>query len=100
MISRMHMNLSSQLSDEACGETIRKMLLATTKLRDEILRGCRSALARGITLVESTREDHRAQAQLMVSSLLRRDLESSNPVKFPKAFRVGLTGAPVSLFFF
>ncbi|KAL3895103.1 MAG: hypothetical protein SGCHY_004899 [Lobulomycetales sp.] len=71
------------------------MLASTAKLRNEILKGSRSALSRGITLVESSRPDHRLEAQALVSSLL------SMP-KTPRAtasglrntLRIGLTGAP------
>ncbi|ORA60203.1 methylmalonyl Co-A mutase-associated GTPase MeaB [Mycobacteroides franklinii] len=47
--------------------------------------GDRSALARAITLVESTRQDHRAQAQQL---LLELSPEGGN------ALRVGITGVP------
>ncbi|SDR54998.1 methylmalonyl-CoA mutase metallochaperone MeaB [Rhizobiales bacterium GAS113] len=47
--------------------------------------GERAALARAITLVESTRPDHRLQARLLVSSLLPSTGE---------AIRIGITGVP------
>ncbi|KAJ3286800.1 hypothetical protein HDU79_006194 [Rhizoclosmatium sp. JEL0117] len=59
------------------------------------LRTNRSALARAITLVESTRPDHRHQAQKLLSSVL------SSPPSFPHmspprkdSFRIGLSGSP------
>ncbi len=56
-----------------------------TELGDKIIQGDRRALARGITLVESARADHRAQtAELM--EILRR----SNR----QALRIGLSGTP------
>jgi LAO/AO transport system kinase len=52
---------------------------------DGVLEGSRSVLARAITLVESTRTDHRAQAQRLLNALLP---HSGN------AHRVGITGVP------
>ena len=50
-----------------------------------ILNGDRRALARAITLVESTREDHREQARALLQSL-----SSANR----QALRIGLSGTP------
>jgi GTPase len=55
------------------------------KLAAALRAGDRRALARAITLVESTREDHRAQAE----ELLARVLPSSG-----NAVRIGISGAP------
>lgn len=52
---------------------------------DEILAGRRRALARAITLVESTREDHRARA---------RDLLDAVVPASGKAVRIGISGTP------
>ena len=54
-------------------------------LADAILAGDRAALARGVTLVESRRADHEAQAQ----ELLRRVLPRTGAAR-----RVGITGVP------
>lgn len=54
-------------------------------LMDGILAGERVSLARAITLIESTRADHRALAQQLTASLL--------PYA-GKAIRLGLSGAP------
>ena len=54
-------------------------------LADAILGGDRRALARALTLVESTRPDHRAQADALLQLLL--------PAA-GKAARVGISGAP------
>ncbi len=51
---------------------------------DEIAAGSRRALARAITLVESTRADHQAQAEALLKALPHTD----------KALRIGLTGTP------
>ncbi len=51
----------------------------------EILSGDRRALSRAITLVESTREDHREQAQALLQHLLKSGR---------KALRIGLSGTP------
>lgn len=50
-----------------------------------VLEGSRGVLARAITLVESTRADHRAQAQRLLSELLPHA---------GHAYRVGITGIP------
>jgi LAO/AO transport system kinase len=54
-------------------------------LATQLRSGERSALARAITLVESTRPDHRLQARRLVSSLL---------ASGGKAIRIGITGVP------
>ncbi|MDE1173187.1 MAG: methylmalonyl Co-A mutase-associated GTPase MeaB [Parvibaculaceae bacterium] len=54
-------------------------------LMEGILAGERTALARSITLIESTRADHRALAQQLVTALLPHA---------GKAIRLGLSGAP------
>jgi len=58
-----------------------------SELARQILDGDRRALARGITLVESTRADHRAEAD----DLLTEVMPSTG-----KAIRVGISGAPGS----
>ena len=54
-------------------------------LADELIRGDRRSLARAITLVESTRSDHRTQAVELVDSLLPHT---------GTAVRVGISGPP------
>jgi LAO/AO transport system kinase len=54
-------------------------------LADQVTAGDRRALARSITLVESTRADHRAEAAALLDALL--------PAT-GKAIRVGITGTP------
>lgn len=56
-----------------------------TNLADEIRSGDRGALARGITLVESTHPDHRSQAEALLAELLP---TTGNAV------RVGISGSP------
>ncbi len=56
-----------------------------TKLADSVRAGDRRALARAITLVESTRADHRAAAEALLDALL--------PAT-GKALRIGISGAP------
>lgn len=58
---------------------------AIRELADEVRAGKRRALAKAITLVESTRKDHREQAHALVEALL--------PAT-GKALRVGLSGVP------
>ncbi len=54
-------------------------------LGDKILSGDRRALARAITLVESSRADHRAQATALLDELARHNRQ---------ALRIGLSGTP------
>lgn len=58
---------------------------ATRQLAARIRGGERRALARGITLVESTRADHDAQAQALLSELMPHT---------GRAMRVGISGSP------
>ncbi|WP_440957409.1 methylmalonyl Co-A mutase-associated GTPase MeaB [Oceanicaulis sp. LC35] len=57
----------------------------TDALADKLIDGDRAALARGITLVESTRPDHQARAR----DLLTRVMDRTG-----NAWRIGLTGVP------
>ncbi len=54
-------------------------------LAERLVEGDRSALARAITLVESTRADHQAQARALLTELMP---------KTGGSWRVGLTGTP------
>ncbi|NVL04088.1 MAG: methylmalonyl Co-A mutase-associated GTPase MeaB, partial [Ruegeria pomeroyi] len=56
-----------------------------TQLGDRILSGDRRALARAITLVESRRDDHRAQAASLLDHLAGAGRQ---------ALRIGLSGTP------
>lgn len=58
-----------------------------TALAQSIRAGDRSALARAITIVESTRADHREQAQRLL-------MELSPAAGAAPSFRVGITGVP------
>ena len=55
-------------------------------LSDKIVAGDRRALARAITLVESSRADHREQAAELIETLGRKNAA--------KAIRIGLSGTP------
>jgi LAO/AO transport system kinase len=59
--------------------------MSTQELADRIRAGDRRALARGITLVESTRGDHRAEAIELLDLLLPHAGDS---------IRIGITGVP------
>lgn len=59
--------------------------LSPDSLAPAILSGDRRALARGITLVESTRPDHRARAEALLAALLPHT---------GKGVRLGITGVP------
>ena len=54
-------------------------------LADQIIRGDRRALAKAITLVESTRSDHRQQTAALLEALMPHT---------GKSIRVGISGAP------
>jgi LAO/AO transport system kinase len=54
-------------------------------LSNRVLAGDRRAMARAITLVESTRPDHRAEAEALLDALLP---------STGKALRIGISGAP------
>jgi LAO/AO transport system kinase len=56
-----------------------------TELGDAVRAGDRRALARAITLVESTRPDHRDEAAALLDELMRPGRETA---------RVGISGAP------
>jgi LAO/AO transport system kinase len=57
----------------------------TEDLSERILEGDRRALARAVTLVESTRADHRAEATALLEALNRSERQ---------ALRIGLSGTP------
>ncbi len=59
--------------------------MTNEKLIAALRQGDRRALARAITLVESTRPDHREEAERLVESLLPQT---------GKAFRIGISGPP------
>ena len=59
--------------------------MTTPPLADQILTGDRRAVARAITLVESTRADHRTEAEALLEALLP---------KTGGALRIGISGAP------
>ena len=56
-----------------------------TDLATNIISGNRRALARAITLAESTRADHRVEAEALLATLLP---------NCGKSIRVGISGAP------
>jgi len=77
--------LSSPMSQPAVSPSRPLDLSTPAKLAEAVLEGDRRALARAITLVESTRPDHRPQAD----ALLERLLPHSG-----KSVRLGITGVP------
>ena len=66
-------------------QTLNRALPDPAELAAGIRSGSRSALARGITLVESSRADHQAIAQALLAELLP---------ETGKAVRLGLSGTP------
>lgn len=73
---------------------------STQKLYDGVLKHDRTSLARAITLIESSREDHRRQAAILLDSLLQaraqREQGSGGVLgsRVPPTFRVGVAGPP------
>ncbi|RKP26864.1 P-loop containing nucleoside triphosphate hydrolase protein [Syncephalis pseudoplumigaleata] len=61
---------------------------ATVALRDRLIHGERYALSQAITLVESSRHDHRIEASRLLSSILSETHSDS------RTFRIGLSGPP------
>ena len=55
------------------------------QLASDIIDGDRRSLARAITLIESTRTDHRRQAEALVSTILP---------ETGKSLRLGISGVP------
>ncbi|MDP6830644.1 MAG: methylmalonyl Co-A mutase-associated GTPase MeaB [Alphaproteobacteria bacterium] len=62
-------------------------------LASAVCAGDRRALARAITLVESTRADHRIQAEALLAELPAARL-SDSAINTGKGIRIGITGAP------
>lgn len=62
-----------------------RMSSTPSKLADRILKGDRRALARGITLVESDRDDHRIEAETLIAALLPQTGD---------ALKLGISGTP------
>jgi len=60
-----------------------------TQRVDALLDKQRAALSRTITLIESSREDHRLAGDEVMNELLKRSHGRRN-----KAFRIGICGAP------
>ncbi|MEH6402208.1 MAG: methylmalonyl Co-A mutase-associated GTPase MeaB [Sneathiella sp.] len=63
----------------------RKTELNLQEMAQEILDGNRRALSRAITLVESSRDDHQEQAQVLLTDLLP---------KTGQSIRIGISGTP------
>ena len=61
------------------------MTQATKTLADQVRQGDRRALAKAITLAESTRDDHRQQTAELLETLIP---DSGNSI------RIGISGAP------
>ena len=61
------------------------MAQAIKTLADQVRQGDRRALAKAITLVESTRDDHRQQTVELLETLIP---DASNSI------RIGISGAP------
>jgi LAO/AO transport system kinase len=64
------------------------------KAAEQIRAGSRTWIARAITLVESSRPDHRRQAQELLVELGRREPASGSTDDLPEVIRVGVTGVP------
>ncbi|KAJ3197054.1 hypothetical protein HK101_006236, partial [Irineochytrium annulatum] len=69
-----------------------------SSLVTRLLQGDRAALSKSITLIESTRSDHRRQAEQLLSTVLAHSRSPANRPTFRDGFRdtfrIGLSGAP------
>eukprot|EP01103_Thecamoeba_quadrilineata_P014928 TRINITY_DN4569_c0_g1_i2.p1 TRINITY_DN4569_c0_g1~~TRINITY_DN4569_c0_g1_i2.p1 ORF type:complete len:361 (+),score=76.12 TRINITY_DN4569_c0_g1_i2:69-1151(+) len=65
---------------------------ATSNLAQRLLSGDVVALSKAITLVESTREDHKKEADLLQTHLIKQSATQSHSRK--PTFRVGISGSP------
>ncbi len=70
----------------------------TLSLADGILSNQRHSLAKAITLIESSRADHRAQADLLMAHLAKHLGESSLTLK--DSLRLGVAGPPGKSLFY
>ena len=72
----------------------KRVIKTSEEIFDDMIKGDRSALARAITLVESTHKGHIKQANQLLALTLQhlKDLNVNQMIK--PAFRIGLTGAP------
>eukprot|EP00897_Mesotaenium_endlicherianum_P008201 jgi/Mesen1/7409/ME000388S06627 len=77
-------------SEEVTHVSLPALTPSTGALADGLLAGELSALSRSITLCESSRPDHRAQA----AALLQHLLQKSPNIAARSMFRVGVTGPP------
>ena len=63
------------------------------KLAEGVLSGDRSALARSITLIESTRRDHQDQSEYMLD-YLGKNATNKRTFQNNRTFRIGIAGSP------
>lgn len=70
------------------------MVSSVDELAAAIRNGDRAALARAITMVESTRADHRDQAQQLLLELMPAAGKSPEAEGRPSAMHIGITGVP------
>ncbi len=63
----------------------------TVSLADGILSNQRHSLAKAITLIESSRNDHREQADLLMAHLAKK---LSSSLKSKDSLRLGVSGPP------
>ncbi|OZJ04994.1 hypothetical protein BZG36_02112 [Bifiguratus adelaidae] len=67
------------------------------ELYEKLVHGDRYALSRAITLVESSRKDHREQSEALLSLILARQRQMNTEQKTVQGkptFRIGLSGSP------
>ncbi|ORX67230.1 ArgK-domain-containing protein [Linderina pennispora] len=87
MLSQLTQNVAKVVRTATSSGLSRKHLSTQRdSLFEGIRNGDRASLARGITLVESTRRDHQKQARKLVSECIKLDR--------PRSLRIGLTGTP------
>ncbi len=85
-LSRIHTyNSTETLMDDTSPALDAALTAADQQLIDGVLAGQRRALAKTITLIESTRDDHQARAQQIIAALLPHT---------GRAIRIGISGVP------
>ncbi|CAG8478506.1 9172_t:CDS:10 [Paraglomus occultum] len=74
--------------------TTRDVLPKVINLYEGIKNGDRHSLAKAITLVESTRRDHKFQSEQLLSTILNKAAVSTRSRSHRSTFRIGLSGPP------
>lgn len=85
--------ISSSTTTRAHEEVWAGMNSSTRELAKGLLECKRSALAKSITLIESTRLDHQHQSELLMEYLADRTMDQKK-LRMGTSFRIGVAGPP------